>query len=253
MNDIAMNVAAADPTVPIREAGISLWRQITRTIEADIAGGRYGPGSRLPTETELSQLFGVNRHTLRRALNELSRTGLIRIEHGRGSFVADDVLDFVVGPRTRFSEWIRRHNLEPSGQVIDLREIGADDVVARALGIRRSERVVLMERLGLADGCPVGLGSHYFSAARFPDLLEALKATDTITAALARVGVADYRRQSTRVTARLPQGREAELLQISRERPVLVTDNINVDQDGKIVEYGVSRYPTPRVQIVIEP
>ena len=62
-----------------------------------------------------------------------------------------------------------------------------------------------MERLGLADGCPVGLGSHYFSAARFPDLLEALKATDTITAALARVGVGRLPSQSTRVTARLPQ------------------------------------------------
>ncbi len=74
----------------------------------------------MPTEAELSGLFQVNRHTVRRALEELSRDGLVRIEQGRGSFVAEDVLDYAVEARTRFSEWIRKHNKEPSGQVLQL-------------------------------------------------------------------------------------------------------------------------------------
>jgi GntR family phosphonate transport system transcriptional regulator len=60
-------------------------------------------------------------------------------------------------------------------------------------------------------------------------------------------------RQSSRVTARMPQPREAELLRQPRSRPVLVSENINVDRNGAIVEYGVSRLPTPRVQLVFEP
>jgi len=65
--------------------------------------------------------------------------------------------------------------------------------------------------------------------------------------------VADYRRQATRVTARMPTEHEAMLLGMPRNRPLLVTENVNVDSAGVVVEFGMSRYPTPRVQIVFEP
>jgi GntR family phosphonate transport system transcriptional regulator len=249
MDEIAMTPAAAAE----REPGVTLWRQIYRAIEEEIAIGNHLAGSRLQTEAQLSQRFGVNRHTVRRALEELSRNGLVRVEQGRGSFVAEDVLDYEVAPRTRFSEWIRRHNKEPSGRVIDLREIVADTSIAAGLEVRAGARVVRLERVGLADGRPVSLATHHFPAARFPSLLTALRSAPTITEALAGEGVSDYRRRSTRVTARLPHPHEAALLETPRNRPLLVTENINVDQDGVVVEYGVSRYPTPRVQIVIEP
>jgi len=251
MDEIAMTPAVG--AAAKREPGVTLWRQIYRAIEEEIAAGSHLAGSRLQTEAQLSQRFGVNRHTVRRALEELSRNGLVRVEQGRGSFVAEDVLDYAVAPRTRFSEWIRRHNKEPSGRIVDLREVGADATVAAGLEIRSGAQVVRLERLGLADGRPVSLATHHFPAVRFPGLITALRSVPTITKALALEGISDYRRRSTRVTARLPQPQEATLLQTPRNRPLLVTENINVDQDGAVVEYGVSRYPTPRVQIVIEP
>jgi GntR family phosphonate transport system transcriptional regulator len=232
--------------------GVTLWRQIAAALQADIASGLHTPGGRLPTEAELSARFGVNRHTVRRALEELSRDGLVRVEQGRGSFVAEHVLDYAVSARTRFSEWIRRHNKEPGGTVLDLRELPAEAAVAAGLGLRPGARVVRLERLGLADDRPVSLSSHHFPAARFPGLLAALRETATVTAGLARVGVDDYRRQVTRVTARMPQGAEAELLRMPRNRPVLVTESTNVDTGGAVVEFGVTRYPSPRVQIVFE-
>jgi GntR family phosphonate transport system transcriptional regulator len=99
----------------------------------------------------------------------------------------------------------------------------------------------------------VCLGSHHFPAARFRGLLDALRTEPTITDALRRVGVSDYMRQVTRVSARLPTSEEADLLRTARTRPLLVTENINVDRDGVIIEFGVALYPTPRVQIVFEP
>lgn len=253
MDEIAMTPAAPAAVRAQREPGVTLWRQIYRAIEEEIARGGHPAGAKLETEAQLSQRFAVNRHTVRRALEELSRNGLVRVEQGRGSFVAEDVLDYAVAPRTRFSEWIRRHNKEPSGRIVDLREIVADATVAAALEVRTGARVVRLERVGFADGRPVCLGTHHFSAVRFPGLLAALRKVPTITEALGLQGVSDYRRQVTRVTARLPQPHEAELLHTPRNRPLLVTENINVDQDGAVVEFGVSRYPTPRVQIVIEP
>lgn len=249
MDDIVMK----PPEPMLRQEGIALWRQIASRLQQDIGAGVYPPGGRLPTEAELSQQFRVNRHTVRRALEELSRGGLVRVEQGRGSFVAEDVLEYAVEPRTRFSEWIRRHNKEPSGQILQLKETAAESQVASALGIRPGSRVVLLERLGFADDRPVSLAHHYFPATKLRGLTDALRASPSITEALKSVGVSDYMRQITRVTARLPSAEEAELLRMPRNRPLLVTENINVDRAGMVVEFGISRYPTPRVQIVFEP
>jgi GntR family phosphonate transport system transcriptional regulator len=236
-----------------RLEGVALWRQIVGKLQGDIGSGGLKPGTRLPTEAAMSAQFGVNRHTVRRALEELSRDGLVRVERGRGSFVAEDVLDYNVEARTRFSQWIRKHNKEPSGIIRQLREIPADQRVAAGLGVRSGNRVVVLERLGLADDRPVSLTRHYFPAFRLKGILQALQATPRITEALRAVGVDDYLRQQTRVTARLPTPTEADLLRMARNRPVLVTDNVNVDRAGTIVEFAIGCYPTPRVQIVFEP
>jgi GntR family phosphonate transport system transcriptional regulator len=248
MDDIAMT-----PEPVVRQEGVALWRQIANRLQQDIGAGIYPPGGRLPTEAELSQQFKVNRHTVRRALEELSRGGLVRVEQGRGSFVAEEVLDYAVEARTRFSEWIRRHNMEPSGRLLQLKETAADAHIASSLGIRPGSRVVLLERLGFADDRPVSLSQHYFPTARLRGVLDALRTSATITEALKAVGISDYLRQITRVTARLPNAEEAELLRMPRNRPLLVTENVNVDRAGTVVEFGISRYPTPRVQIVFEP
>lgn len=244
-----------DPlTRPVsRQEGVALWRQIVTKLQADIASGQLKSGMRLPTEAELSSQFGVNRHTVRRALEELSRDGLVRVEQGRGSFVAEDVLDYAIEARTRFSEWIRKHNKEPSGVVRQLREIPADKRIAAGLAVRGGSRVVLMERLGFADDRPVSLTRHYFPGLRLKGMLQALQATPRITDALRECGIEDYLRQETRVTARLPTQTEAELLRMPRNRPVLITESINVDREGTIVEWSTGCYPTPRVQIVCEP
>jgi GntR family phosphonate transport system transcriptional regulator len=236
-----------------RQEGIALWRQIAERLRAEIASGAPAPGARLPSEVVLAHRFGVNRHTLRRALEELARAGLIRISQGRGSFVADDVLEYAIGPRTRFSEWVRRHNREPSGRVLRLEEVAAEAQVARGLGIAPGAAVILLERLGLADDRPVSLTAHYFPAGLGPGLMATLRAGAGISEALAAIGIADYRRAVTRVGARMPTPEEAVLLRVPRSRPLLAAENVNVDAAGRVVEFGLARYPTPRVQLVFEP
>lgn len=244
---------ASQELKPERGGGLSRWRDILRTLETEIASGQPARGERLPTEAQMAARFGVNRHTVRQAVGELARAGLVRVEHGRGAFVSEDVIDYAVAPRTRFSEWIRRHNREPSGQVLDLRELPADAEVAANLGLAEGDAVVLMDRLGAADGIPVSLAAHYFPLARLPGIAVALASSPTVTDALAAVGVSDYVRKSTRVSARLPSASEARLLRFPRTRPLLVCENLNVDRQGRIVEYGVTRHPSPRVQVVFEP
>ncbi|WP_051089398.1 phosphonate metabolism transcriptional regulator PhnF [Elioraea tepidiphila] len=242
----------AAPSVE-RGAGVTLWRQIEQALEAEIAGGRIPPGGRLPTEQQLSARFQVNRHTVRRAMEELERRGLVRIQQGRGSFAAEDVIDYQVGPRTRFSEVIARQNREPSGRILRVAEVVADEAAAAALRLRRGRMLWLVERLGLADGRPVSLGRHHFPQTRLPGLPDALAdGKGSITRALAACGVVEYARRSTRVTARLPSLEEAEALAHPRNRPVIVTEAVNIDAQGVPVEYGVATYPAGRVQLNFE-
>lgn len=242
---------AVSPTLA-RGQGVSLWRQIAQSLEGEIAAGRHPPGARLPTEAELSARFQVNRHTVRRAMEELEGRGLVRIEQGRGSFVAEDVLDYPLGSRVRFSETIRRQNREPAGRILRVEEIAAEAAVAEALRLRRGRAVIRVERLGLADGRPVVLGRHHFPASRFSRLLEVMTQDSSITEAMAECGVPDYRRQTTRITARLPTAEEAELLQQSRTRPVLLAEAINCDPQGVPVDYTEGLYAAGRVQLIVE-
>ena len=64
--------------------------------------------------------------------------------------------------------------------------------------------------------------------------------------------VGDYSRQSTRVMARLPDAEEARLLRQPRNRPVLVTEAVNADIDGEPIEFGIARFASDRVQILVE-
>lgn len=238
-----------------RNTGVALWSQIANELASDIQNGAHEAGGKLPTEAQLAELYGVNRHTIRRALDELSEARIIRTEHGRGSFVAEDVLDYRIGKRPRFSEWVRSHNLTPIGEVLDLCELALVDLpeataASEALGLALQERVVLLERLGSADDRPVAVSRHIFPA--LPGLIAALRANSSITAALAQVGVPDYFRRWTKVCARLPDPREAKLLRMAHTDPLLACETLNETEAGERTEFGISCYPAPRVQLVFE-
>ena len=230
-----------------------LWRQIAQHLSAGIGPNGLHPGDRLPTEASLAAEYGVNRHTIRRSVESLAQSGLVRVEQGRGAFVAEDMLDYEVQARTRFSEWVRRQNREPSGQALHLRVVAATAAVAAGLEVAPGDPVVAYERLGLADGLPVTLTTHHFPQERMPAILDALQEHPPVTAALAAVGVGNYVRRSTRVGARMPTAVEGTLLRVSRSRPLLVCENVNVGNAGVVVEFGVARYPSTRVQVVFEP
>jgi GntR family phosphonate transport system transcriptional regulator len=222
--------------------GEALWSQIASEVARDVENGLYPKGAKLPTEAQFAAQYKVNRHTIRRALEELSDARIIRTEHGRGSFVAEDVMDYRIGKRPRFSEWIRSYK----------RELPEAEAAGQALQIKPDDMVVLLERLGAADDRPVALSRHIFPLSRYPGLKDALQKNPSITAALAEVGVTDYTRQWTRVCARMPDVREARLLRMARTDALLTCETLNATTSGEVVEYGATSYPAPRVQLVFE-
>jgi GntR family transcriptional regulator, phosphonate transport system regulatory protein len=235
-----------------RNNGVALWRQIEQVLTEEIETGDLEAGSRLPTEPTLAERFKVNRHTVRRAVSGLVERGLVKVEQGRGSFVAEHVLDYFIGRHTRFSDLVHKQNRHPGGTLLFTRRIKADAVVAEALMLAPGADVHMLETVGELDGRPISVGSHYFPAERFPDLDEVHDREGSITRTLTHYGCGDYERRITKVTARMPDGSDAELLRQARGRPILVTESVNVDSSDIPVEYGVARFAADRFQIVFE-
>jgi GntR family transcriptional regulator, phosphonate transport system regulatory protein len=112
--------------------------------------------------------------------------------------------------------------------------------------------VALIETIGQVDDRPISLVGHHFALDRFPDVRTAYEAERKITPMLARLGVADYFRKSTTITARMPDGYEMPHLRVARMTPILCLEAINVDGRGAPIEYGLTRFSSSRVQILID-
>ncbi|AGS40664.1 putative porin [Cycloclasticus zancles] len=82
-----------------RNTGESVYRQICRILEQEIKSA-YEAGDYLPVEVELAARFSVNRHTLRRAIDELVSMGLVERQHGRGNLILGEALEYKVGEKT---------------------------------------------------------------------------------------------------------------------------------------------------------
>lgn len=239
-------------TLPLsRRDGIALWRKVEAALAEEIGRMPGDAERRLPTERELAERFGVNRHTVRQAIRALTERGLVRTEQGRGMFAADILVDYELGPRTRFSANLTAQDRAPGRRHLGGQILPADERLAALLGVPVGAPLAVMESLGLADEVPICVGALHLSAMRFPGVLERLGESADITGVLASYGVSDYRRRSTRVQARLPSEQEAARLRQPAIEPVLVTEALDVDPAGRPVSWSITVWASARVQLTV--
>jgi GntR family transcriptional regulator, phosphonate transport system regulatory protein len=249
------NRSHLDPTAsaPLdRGAGLTAWRQIADRIESDIAGGVFKAGQKLPGEMQLAQHFGVNRHTVRRALAALAARGLVRATQGGGTFVEAKPLPYTIGRRTRFSELMAKAGREAKGELIRSVETVANEHIAEALGIKVSSPVLELVTLHRADDAPISMAQIWLPLPRFAGLDATYRKTGSLTRAFARHEVSDYTRLSTRISARIASAEEAVHLELTPGRVLLVIDSINVNQHGHRIQATRSLFSADRVDLVIE-
>lgn len=238
----------------LRHSSLPIYAQIAEELRNDIQKGMYQVGDRLPTEAQLSQHFGVNRHTLRRAISELKNEGLLRVDRGRGTFVAATPIYYAINSRVRYNESLKAQGLEPKMQLLRVIQTEADAAVAKALQLPLSDPVALVERFGLANEQPICLNSSYFPLQRFPDFVEKCQHLTFISISkfLQENYNCDHIRQSTRVSTRLVNPQDAQRLSLPASLPVLVVESINIDSQQHPIEYGITRFRGDRVELVFD-
>jgi phosphonate metabolism transcriptional regulator PhnF len=224
-----------------KTSGIAYYRQISEFLMQNIEGGEYEPGSQLPTESDLSRQFGVNRHTAREALKLLKNEGVIYSVKGKGNFVTDAKIKYRVSKKVRFTSSIIEAGLAPGKELVEKRLVAADELLAAKLGLDVGDPVLSLKMLRFASGTPLMLATSNLPAARFVGLGERVDASFSLYELLReQYGVEPSRAESVFETL-MPEDEDLRLLQLSPGTPLLLSKSIAKDQYGNIIEYCETR------------
>ncbi|MFK7943199.1 MAG: phosphonate metabolism transcriptional regulator PhnF [Paracoccaceae bacterium] len=232
---------------------LPIWQTIRDQLTAEISEGRLQSGAKLPTEAELAVRFGVNRHTVRRALGEMRDAGMVHARRGSGVFVTSRPVAYRLGARTRFTQPLAEQGHAGTRRILRLETVKASALEADLLDLPGRTPVLIMESIGVIDGHPATHGHGVFPILRLPGLEDALRETSSITTALAAIGLPDYKRLWTRIRAERASGLIARHLHLPEGAPVMRTRSLNVDPAGRPVELGNTHFCADRIELLVAP
>lgn len=139
-----------------------LYRQLLTRLRGAIFSGKYPVNSRLPSEKELCQSFGISRVTVRRALLELTEEGLIVRHQGKGSFVSRPRLERNLGIMKSFTELCENDGRKAGARVLRIHERPAGRMDVAFLKVAEGTPILEIVRVRTADGEPVILEKNHF-------------------------------------------------------------------------------------------
>lgn len=235
---------------PELQAAQPLWRRIEAELKGAIANGDYPAGSRLPADRQIAQSFRASRMTARRALASLEQQGLIRIEHGNGTFVSEK-LRYSLGRRVRFNQNLVAANAAPRRDLFAATQVPASPLVARYLNVEPDVPVLKFDLVGYADDTPISVTARYAPADRFEGLIGAFRRTQSFSEALKEFAVHDFHRKMTEITTRFPTALEARLLKQPKTQPVLACESVDIDGHGAPISCQIGCFAGERVVLTI--
>ena len=215
-------------------------------VRASLMGAiseQYRPGDQLPSEPELAAAYSVSRATVREALQSLENEGVVRRVHGSGTFVnqvrtrVSGALDVDLG----VTEAVQAANQRLGVQVLRVEETAAPREIAEQLVLAPAGRVLLIERIILANDRP------------------AVLAVDAIPASISQTARTPYREGSVyrhlerdcgivlaggvaHVNAVEADARMARSLRVSEGDALLRMEQVERSADGDVVLYSLEHY-----------
>ena len=131
---------------------VPLYEQLMNILERDIRTGKYSPGDRIMTESELSKKYGISLITVRKAISLLTEKGLLIKKQGKGTFVAKPKYSRNIRRLSGFPQMCEQLGVVPGGRMLDNRLIAADEKTAKKLGVAPGSDIIYIHRLRYADG-----------------------------------------------------------------------------------------------------
>jgi DNA-binding GntR family transcriptional regulator len=222
-----------------RSSPVPLYYQLAQQLEQAIATGQLNAGDRLENELDLAERFGLSRPTVRQAIQELVRKGLLVRKRGVGTQVVHGQVTRPVELSSLYDD-LERTGQHPRTSVLVRDVVPADARLAGALGLGLGAPVTRIERLRSAGEEPLALMSNWLPA----------DVADFTAAELERQGLYELMRRrgvhmriaTQRIGARTATPTEARLLHERRGAPLLTMERTAYDDSGRAVEFGSHVY-----------
>lgn len=152
---------------------VPLYFQLIEKFERKIAEGTWTTGMKIPSERDLSEIYDVSRITVRSAVDDLARSGLLQKVQGKGTFVISKNIQQELGNMYGFSNEMKKRGKITHSKVIHKRVIVAGTKIASILGIGENDQVIDLKRLRvLEDGEPILIERSYFAYDKYKFILD---------------------------------------------------------------------------------
>jgi GntR family transcriptional regulator len=219
-----------------------LHARIRSELRAGILEGRFAPMTRMPSESELGARFGASRTTVRQAIGDLQREGLVFTRQGKGSFVAKPKAFQNVTHLTGLGESLSTLGYEVVNLLQSVRYLRPDAAVAARLGLPATENVCEIRRVRLLNREPISLESTYVPGPIGRQLERADLVTRDIFLVLENdCGVA-LGHADLRIDATLADETLAKALRYEVGAPILRIERLTHDAGGRPIDFEFLHY-----------
>jgi GntR family transcriptional regulator len=228
---------------------VALHARLRQAIQDHVTSGSWRPGDQIPTIRQLGELYGVSHITVVKALDSLSRDGLLVRRQGKGIFVVQPTPDAPQVPLRSFTEETIGRGQTPSSRTLILRREPADPRLSARLGLRKGDDVVLLRRLRLIDGSPVAIQQVYLPAQFVPGLIERTEPIESLYQLLADTydNVPANALESYTPTHLSPD--QARLLETRPRALAFRSVRTTSDQRGRTVEFTTSWFRADKYEV----
>lgn len=166
MNTARQPIPPADAdTRVVLMPSMPMHTQIREIIRRRVLDGTYQPHSQMPSESQMIETFSVSRITIRQAMGDLQKEGLIFKVPGKGSFVAKPKAFQSLSRLQGFGEAMGPSGYETFSQVLSTRQVAASEIVGRRLKVATASPVYEIQRLRYLNREPISVDQSYFPLA----------------------------------------------------------------------------------------
>jgi len=208
-------------------------------------------GDAIPSERQLSADLHMSRLTVRAALDDLVRDGLLVRRRGSGTFVGEPKIAQEL-TMTSFSEDMRRRGMVPANRTLSLVVVQAGAHLGRLLMVSPSEPVVVFKRLRLADRETMAIETLHVRQSLIPGLTaEDLEQHSFYELLEGRYGVVMAGGTQT-IEPTVTNEEESAALGVPLHSPAFLFERTTRTASGDVVEYVRSIYRGDRYRLVTE-
>ena len=237
-----------DKTIPI-----PLYFQLKSLLLEEIKKNEYPVDSLIPTEKEISEMFGISRTTVRQAITELVQAGWLYRIKSKGTFVARVKIkqDFIKRLEP-FNEQIERTGRVPSTQVLNFEAVSMPEQVAQVFGLEPGAKAIYLHRRRCADGDPIVTVETYLPLELCAFLLHHDMSQESLYNLLATQEKTRICRVNRILEAVAANIRDVERLNMVRGKPVQLFKTIGYNNLNEPIEYSIARYRGDRNKFEID-